>query len=165
MIGYRATRSATATRTDTPLRDTPQSVQVVPRDVLVDQQDIRLSDALRNVSSVQPGGTIQGRSDTFIIRGFRTQTYAIDGVLLNQAGNFSAVTRDLADVERIEVLKGPASVLYGRGDPGGLINIVTRQPTFAPSGDINLQGGSFGFRRVQGSVSSAIEGGGGWPPA
>ncbi|MDE4913538.1 TonB-dependent siderophore receptor [Methylobacterium sp. 092160098-2] len=158
VVGYRATRSATATRTDTPLRDTPQSVQVVPRDVLVDQQDIRLSDALQNVSSVQPGGTIQGRSDTFIIRGFRTQTYAIDGVLLNQAGNFSSVTRDLADVERIEVLKGPASVLYGRGDPGGLINIVTRQPTLTPSGDINLQGGSFGFRRVQGSVSSAIEG-------
>ncbi len=158
VVGYRATRSATATRTDTPLRDTPQSVQVVPRDVLVDQQDIRLSDALQNVSSVQPGGTIQGRSDTFIIRGFRTQTYAIDGVLLNQAGNFSSVTRDLADVERIEVLKGPASVLYGRGDPGGLINIVTRQPTLTPSGDINLQAGSFGFRRVQGSVSSAIEG-------
>ncbi|MCJ2018117.1 TonB-dependent siderophore receptor [Methylobacterium sp. E-065] len=158
VIGYRATRSATATRTDTPLRDTPQSVQVVPRDLLVDQQDIRLSDALQNVSSVQPGGTIQGRSDTFIIRGFRTQTYAIDGVLLNQAGTFSSVTRDLADVERIEVLKGPASVLYGRGDPGGLINIVTRQPTLVPSGDINVQGGSFGFRRVQGSVSSAIEG-------
>ncbi|MCJ2058753.1 TonB-dependent siderophore receptor [Methylobacterium sp. J-048] len=158
VIGYRATRSATATRTDTPLRDTPQSVQVVPRDVLVDQQDIRLSDALQNVSSVQPGGTIQGRSDTFIIRGFQTQTYAIDGVLLNQAGTFSTVTRDLADVERIEVLKGPASVLYGRGDPGGLINIVSRQPTLVPSGDINLQAGSFGFRRVQGSVSSAIEG-------
>ncbi|MDP4005232.1 TonB-dependent siderophore receptor [Methylobacterium sp. NEAU K] len=158
VVGYRATRSATATRTDTPLRDTPQSVQVVPRDVLVDQQDIRLGDALQNVSSVQPGGTIQGRSDTFIIRGFRTQTYAIDGVLLNQAGTFSTVTRDLADVERIEVLKGPASVLYGRGDPGGLINIVTRQPTLVPSGDINLQAGSFGFRRVQGSVSSAIEG-------
>ena len=158
VVGYRATRSATATRTDTPLRDTPQSVQVVLRDVLVDQQDIRLGDALQNVSSVQPGGTIQGRSDTFIIRGFRTQTYAIDGVLLNQAGTFATVTRDLADVERIEVLKGPASVLYGRGEPGGLINIVTRQPTVVPSGDINLQAGSFGFRRVQGSVSSAIEG-------
>lgn len=158
VVGYRATRSATATRTDTPLRDTPQSVQVVPREVLVDQQDIRLSDALQNVSSVQPGGTIQGRSDSFIIRGFRTQTYAIDGVLLNQANTFSPVTRDLADVERIEVLKGPASVLYGRGDPGGLINIVTRQPTPIPSGDISVQGGSFGFRRVQGSVSSTIEG-------
>lgn len=158
VVGYRATRSATATRTDTPLRDTPQSVQVVPRDVLVDQQDIRLGDALQNVSNVQPAGTLQGRSDTFVIRGFNTQTYAIDGVLLNQASNFYTVQRDLADVERIEVLKGPASVLYGRGEPGGLINIVTRQPTLVPSGDISIQGGSFGFRRVQGSVSSAIPG-------
>ncbi|GJE27219.1 Metal-pseudopaline receptor CntO [Methylobacterium organophilum] len=154
--GYRATRSGTATRTDTPLRDSPQSVNVVPREVLTDQQDLRLTDALQNVSNVQPAGTIQGRSDTFVIRGFKTQTYAIDGVLLNQANNFAVVTRDLADVERIEVLKGPASVLYGRGDPGGLINIVTRRPTFAPSADLTLQGGSFGFRRLQGSVSGAI---------
>ena len=156
VVGYRATRSATATRTDTALRDTPQSVQVVPREVLVDQQAVRLQDALQNVSNVQPGGTLQGRSDTFIIRGFRTQTYAVDGILLNHASNFSTVQRDLADVERIEVLKGPASVLYGRGEPGGLINIVTRQPTLVPSGDLSIQGGSFGFRRVQGSVSSAI---------
>lgn len=158
VVGYRAVRSGTATRTDTALRDTPQSVQVVPRDVLVDQQDVRLGDALQNVSNVQPGGTLQGRSETFIIRGFRTQTYAIDGILLNQASNFFTVQRDLADVERIEVLKGPASVLYGRGEPGGLINIVTRQPTLVPSGDLSIQGGSFGFRRVQGSVSSAIPG-------
>ncbi len=126
VVGYRATRSATATRTDTPLRDLPQTVNVVPREVLVDRQETRLADALFNVSNVQPAGTIQGRSDTFVIRGFRTQTYAIDGVLLSQANNFNVTQRDLADVERIEVLKGPATVLYGRGDPGGLINIVTR---------------------------------------
>ncbi|WP_082483786.1 TonB-dependent siderophore receptor [Methylobacterium sp. Leaf87] len=158
VVGYRATRSATATRTDTPLRDTPQSVQVVPREVLEDRQDVRLSDALANVSNVQPGGTLQGRSDTFLIRGFRTQTYAVDGVLLNQANNFLSTQRDLADVERIEVLKGPASVLYGRGDPGGLVNIVTRRPTLAPSGDLTVQGGSYGFARLQGSVSGALPG-------
>ena len=158
VIGYRASRSATATRTDTALRDTPQSVQVVPREVIEDRQDVRLSDALQNVSNVQPGGTIQGRSDTFLIRGFRTQTYAIDGVLLSQANTFSTTQRDLADVERIEVLKGPASVLYGRGDPGGLVNIVTRRPTLTPSGDLTLQGGSFGFARLQGSVSGALPG-------
>jgi len=158
VVGYRATRSATATRTDTPLRDTPQSVQVVPREVIEDRQDVRLSDALQNVSNVQPGGTLQGRSDTFLIRGFRTQTYAIDGVLLNQANNFLSTQRDLADVERIEVLKGPASVLYGRGDPGGLVNIVTRRPTLTPSGDLTLQGGSYGFARLQGSVSGALPG-------
>ncbi|MEH3117766.1 MAG: TonB-dependent siderophore receptor [Methylorubrum populi] len=156
VVGYRATRSASATRTDTALRDSPQSVQVVPREVLVDQQNVRLTDALTNVSNVQPAGTIQGRSDTYILRGFRTQTYAIDGLLLNPANSFQPTQRDLANVERVEVLKGPASVLYGQGDPGGLINIVTRQPTFTPSADATVQGGSFGFRRVQGSVSGAI---------
>ena len=156
VIGYRAGRSATATRTDTALRDTPQSVQVVPREVLVDQQDVRLTDALTNVSNVQPAGTIQGRSDTYILRGFRTQTYAIDGLVQSPVNTFQTTQRDLANVERVEVLKGPASVLYGQGDPGGLINIVTRQPTFTPTADITAQGGSFGFRRVQGSVSGAI---------
>ncbi len=163
--GYRATRSATATKTDTALRDLPQTVNVVPREVIVDRAETRLADALFNVSNVQPGGTIQGRSDTFIIRGFRTQTYAIDGVFMNQASNFYPVQRDLADVERIEVLKGPASVLYGRGDPGGVINIVTRQPSLVPTADASIQGGSFGFRRVQGSVSGPVPGADGSPPA
>jgi len=154
--GYRATRTATATKTDTALRDTPQSIQVVPRDVIVEQQDLRLNEVLQNVSNVQPGGTLQGRSDTFILRGFNTQTYAIDGVLLNPANNFQSVSRDLANAERVEVLKGPASVLYGRGDPGGLINIVTRQPTLTPSADATISGGSFGFKRFQGSASSQL---------
>ncbi|WP_425463644.1 TonB-dependent siderophore receptor [Methylobacterium oryzihabitans] len=158
VVGYRATRSATGTKTDTALRDLAQTVNVVPREVLVDRQETRLADALFNVSNVQPGGTLQGRSDTFIIRGFRTQTYAIDGVFMNQASNFYPVQRDLADVERIEVLKGPASVLYGRGDPGGVINIVTRQPSLVPTADASIQGGSFGFRRVQGSVSGPVPG-------
>ncbi|MEE7477649.1 TonB-dependent siderophore receptor [Methylobacterium hispanicum] len=158
VAGYRASRTGTATRTDTPLRDVPQSIQVVPREVLVDQQDIRLADAVQNVSNVQSGGTIQGRSDTFVIRGFRTQTYAVDGVLLSQANTFNTTQRDLADVERIEVLKGPASVLYGRGDPGGLVNVVTRRPTILPSGELTAQGGSFGFARLQGTVSGALPG-------
>ncbi len=158
VTGYRASRSATSTRTDTALRDSPQSVQVVPRDVLVDQQDIRLTDALTNVSNVQPAGTIQGRSDTYVLRGFNTQTYAIDGVLLNPANTFQPTQRDLANVERVEVLKGPTSVLYGRGDPGGLINIVTRQPMLTPSADLTLQGGSYAFRRLQGSVTGAVPG-------
>lgn len=158
VTGYRASRSATSTRTDTALRDSPQSVQVVPRDVLIDQQDVRLTDALTNVSNVQPAGTIQGRSDTYVLRGFNTQTYAIDGVLLNPANTFQPTQRDLANVERVEVLKGPTSVLYGRGDPGGLINIVTRQPMLTPSADLTLQGGSYAFRRLQGSVTGAVPG-------
>src|ERR1700712_5071388 len=61
VIGYRATRSGTGTRTDTALRDTPQSINVVPREVLTDRQDRRLTDAVTNVSTVQPGSTVQGR--------------------------------------------------------------------------------------------------------
>lgn len=154
--GYRATRSATATKTDTPLRDSPQTINVVPRQVIGDQQDLRLTDAVTNASNVQPGSTVQGRSQNYLIRGFSTQVFAVDGVLLNPAINFYPVERDLANAERVEIIKGPASVLYGRGDPGGVINIVTRRPTLEPSGELTVLGGGFGLRRVQGSVSSAL---------
>ncbi|WP_409566206.1 TonB-dependent siderophore receptor [Methylobacterium sp. J-070] len=156
VIGYRATRSATATRTDTPVRDSPQSINIVPRTVITDQQDLRLTDAITNVSNVTPSSTVQGRSQNYVIRGFATQLFAVDGVLTNPAINFYPVERDLANAERVEVIKGPASVLFGRGDPGGLVNIVTRRPTVEPTVDASLQGGSFGFRRFQGSVSSAL---------
>ena len=156
VTGYRATRSATATRTDTPVRDAPQSINVVPRAVITDQQDLRLTDAVTNVSNVVLGSTVQGRSQNYLIRGFATQVFAVDGVLVDPAINFYPVTRDLVDAERVEVIKGPASMLFGRGDPGGVINIVTRRPTLEPTADASVQGGSFGFRRVQGSVSSAL---------
>lgn len=156
VIGYRASRSATATRTDTPVRDAPQSINIVPREVITDQQDLRLTDAVTNVSNVTPGSTVQGRSQNYVIRGFATQIFAVDGVLISPASTFYPVERDLVNAERVEVLKGPASVLFGRGDPGGLVNIVTRRPTLEPSADASVQGGSFGFRRVQGSVSGAI---------
>ena len=154
--GYRATRSATSTKTDTALRDSPQTINVVPRQVIGDQQDLRLTDAVTNVSNVVPGSTVQGRSQNYIIRGFSTQIFAVDGVLINPAIAFYPVERDLANAERVEVIKGPASVLFGRGDPGGVVNIVTRRPTLEPSGELSVLGGGFGLRRVQGSVSSAL---------
>lgn len=156
--GYRATRSGTGTKTDTALRDSPQTINVVPRQVISDQQDLRLTDAVTNVSNVQPGSTVQGRSQNYIIRGFSTQIFAVDGVLINPAIAFYPVERDLANAERVEVIKGPASVLYGRGDPGGVVNIVTRRPTLEPSGELTVLGGGFGLRRVQGSISSALLG-------
>ena len=156
--GYRATRSATSTKTDTALRDSPQTINVVPRQVIADQQDLRLTDAVTNVSNVVPGSTVQGRSQNYLIRGFSTQVFAVDGVLTNPAFAFYPVERDLANAERVEVIKGPASVLFGRGDPGGVVNIVTRRPTLEPSGELSVLGGGFGLRRVQGSVSSALLG-------
>ncbi|MHC5772174.1 MAG: TonB-dependent receptor plug domain-containing protein, partial [Nostoc sp.] len=125
--GYRVPNASTATRTDTPLRDIPQSIQVIPRQVLEDQgatSAFGLRDALRNVSGVQPaftgGNTVTGRS---IIRGFVQSSTFQDGF---RSGD--ELLRDSANIERIEVLKGPASVLYGDVQPGGIINITTKQP-------------------------------------
>ncbi|MGO1303372.1 MAG: TonB-dependent siderophore receptor [Sphingomonas parapaucimobilis] len=145
-----------ATRTATPMKDIPQSIQIVPRSVIEDQNSIRLSDVLSNVSSVQPASMAGNRGEIFQIRGFATPRYAIDGVLLNRVSDRSEVFLDLANVQSVEVLKGPASVMYGQGDPGGVINISTRQPSHSPTAEIELQGGSFGFARASATASGAV---------
>lgn len=155
--GYRATRTVTGTRTDTALRDIPQSIQVVARDAITDRQTTSLTEALQNVSSVQQNGTSGNRAETFKVRGFSSPGYAIDGVMLNPTGDRPETFLDLANVERVEVLKGPASALYGRGQPGGLINIVTRRPSDTFEADGSVQGGSYGFWRGEGSVSGPID--------
>ncbi|WP_322742275.1 TonB-dependent receptor [Gloeocapsopsis crepidinum] len=144
--GYSVPNATTATRTDTPLRDIPQSIQAVPRQVLDDQQVIRASEALRNVSGVQRGNTVGGTSEVFNIniRGFQQFGGNLrDG--FNNRNFFSTV--ETANLERIEVLKGPASVLYGNLDPGGVINFVTKQPLLEPFYAAGLQVGSFGLVR------------------
>jgi len=155
--GYRATRTSTATRTDTPIKDVPQTVNVVPRQVLEDRQTTGLVDALATAPNVIGAGTNGGRGQNFFIRGFQTQTMAIDGVMQSPALNFPLVTRDLSSVERVEVLKGPSSVLYGRNEPGGLINIVTRKPTDSFTGSATLQGGSYDYFRGEGTVSGPVD--------
>jgi iron complex outermembrane receptor protein len=157
VTGYRATRSGTGTLTDTALRDVPQSIQVVPRQVLEDQQTTRLVDALSNVSNVRPATTTGNRSETFNIRGFRVSDYAIDGITTNPALEASEVYRDMANIERVEVLKGPASVLYGQGDLGGMINLVTRQPQFEPGVSGALQAGAFDFYRGEIDVTGPLD--------
>lgn len=153
---YGAADSSVGTKTDTPLRDVPQSIQVVKRSVITDQQATTLTQALQNVSNVQQSSTAGNRAETFITRGFASNTYAIDGSVLNATGSRPEVNPDLAGVERVEVLKGPASVLYGRGEPGGLINIVTRRPTTTPTAEATTQLGSFGFRRAEATASGPL---------
>lgn len=153
---YEATESSVGTKTDTPLRDVPQSIQVVKRSVMVDQQATTLTQVLQNVSNVQQSNTGGNRAETFVTRGFSSNNYAIDGSVLNATGSRPEVNPDLAGVERVEVLKGPASVLYGRGEPGGLINIVTRRPTDTPTAEATTQLGSFGFRRAEATASGPL---------
>ena len=141
--GYQVPTATSATRTDTPLRDIPQSIQAIPQQVLEDQQVVRLDDALRNVSGVVQDNNAAGRSENFIIRGFGAPDVLRDG--FRQFGDRGFP--ETANLERIEVLKGPASVLYGAGEPGGVINLVTKKPLSDPFYSAELQVGSYGFWR------------------
>ncbi|WP_336884631.1 TonB-dependent receptor plug domain-containing protein [Nostoc sp.] len=145
--GYRVEDSSTATKTDTPLRDIPQSIQVIPRQLIEDQRITRISDALRNVSGIQePASTTRNVFDVPIIRGFTPNS---DAILRNglRERTSSRIPSETANLERIEVLKGPASVLYGQGSLGGTVNLVTKQPLSSPYYSVEASVGSFDFYR------------------
>ncbi|ASC71749.1 TonB-dependent siderophore receptor [Halomicronema hongdechloris C2206] len=138
---YNAPTATTATRTDTPLRDIPQSIQVVPRAVIEDQQATDLQEIVRNVSGVVESDTFSGTFDSFNIRGFQQRTFLRNGF---RDGEVTRL-RETANVERVEVLKGPASILFGRLEPGGVINLVPERPTAEPFFALEPRVGSFGF--------------------
>jgi iron complex outermembrane receptor protein len=145
--GYRVPNATTATKTDTPLRDVPASIQVIPRQLIEDRQSDRLGDALRNVSGIQqPNVGSRNNFDIFFIRGFSSGN---EGVLrdgLRDRTN-SRVLTDTISLERIEVLKGPVAALYGQGGLGGTINLVTKQPLSQPFYSISASAASFDFYR------------------
>ncbi|HCF30602.1 MAG TPA: TonB-dependent siderophore receptor, partial [Cyanobacteria bacterium UBA11049] len=157
--GYRAPNATSATRTDTPLRDIPRSIQVVPQQVLKDQRAIQLEEALRNVSGVTSGaafGGAGGAGEEFIIRGFTDSSIFRDGFQGDAEGSAFSSLRETANIERIEVLKGPASVLYGNLEPGGIINLVTKKPLEEPfySGELSI--GSFSLYRPSIDLSGPL---------
>ncbi|MBW4506973.1 MAG: TonB-dependent siderophore receptor [Scytonematopsis contorta HA4267-MV1] len=146
--GYRVQETTTGTRTDTPLRDIPQSIQVVPQQVLRDQQATRLEDALRNVTGVTQSFSTPGVVSNFTIRGFEVSertgnSFLRDGLSDPTAGQVV----ELPNIEQVEVLKGPASVLFGFGNPGGTVNLVTKQPLREPFYAIDATFGSYSFYR------------------
>ena len=138
--GYVAEDGTTATRTDTPLKDVPQSIQIVPQQVIEDQQATSLQETTRNVSGVFQGNTFGASLDNFIIRGFEQEVFLQDGFR-----DPTRRTRETTNLERVEVLKGPASVLYGTLEPGGIINLVTKKPLEDPLYSAKLTVGSFNF--------------------
>lgn len=153
---YYVPEASTATRTDTPLRDVPQSITVIPQQVLEDQQVTQISDALRNVSGVSSRfSSLNPDGDAAIIRGFESFGYFFTNGIRN-LGAGSAIQQELANVERIEVLRGPASVLYGQGEPGGLINLVTELPTDEPFYEVEGTIGNYDFYRPSIDLSGPL---------
>ncbi len=144
--GYAAPNSSSATRTDTPLIDVPQSVQVLTRTLIVEQDRRTLGEALVNVSGVVPTRSEEALFTAPIIRGFPAEIY-LDGLSMYGATQAANDPTSLVGVERIDVVKGPTSTLYagGVGTPlGGLINIASVRPYDKPGGYVAVRGGSFG---------------------
>ena len=149
--GYVASRSTVATKTDTPIIETAQSISVVSRRQIEDQNALSVNQALRYTPSVtteQRGGAGSTRLEQFYIRGFQAPIF-LDGMLL--PGSRDAFpTVDPYRLERVDVIKGPASVLYGQAGPGGLVNLVSKVPQFVRHGEIFVQGGD--FNTVRGGI-------------
>ena len=137
--GYDAPRAAAATRLNVPIIDTPVSVQVVPRRVIEDQAALGLEDVYTNVSGVaESGNTLNAQTEIRpMIRGFETAVPLRNGLRATTVG---AV--DLVNIDSVEVLKGPASILYGALEPGGVLNYVTKKPLMAPRYDVAQQFGT-----------------------
>ncbi len=149
--GYATTVQTTGSRVPIRVLDLPQSTYTVTHQLLEDRGANSLKDALAGVPGVQP--TLgEGRRDSFDIRGFSAGTdQYIDGVR-DDAQYF----RDLSNTEQLDVVEGPAAVLYGRGSSGGLVNRVTKKPTMeGREGYIGMTGGSYGERRLEADASDS----------
>ncbi|MBE9117327.1 TonB-dependent receptor [Lusitaniella coriacea LEGE 07157] len=141
---YLIPNATTGTRTDTPVRDVPQSIQVIPRRAIEDQQAIRLNDVVRNVSGVVASSN-DPRGQRFTIRGFDSSSVLRDGFRLTNGGNGNIGFPELANIEQIEVLKGPAAILFGSLEPGGVINLVSKQPLSEPFYELGFRVGNRGL--------------------
>lgn len=140
---------------DTPVREIPQSVQFLEGKLLKDLNITRLDTALELASGVSKQNNFGGLWDSFAIRGFAGDENFPSGFLVNgfNGGRGYGGPRDASNVDRIEVLKGPNSALFGRGEPGGTINIVTKKPTFDQGGSFSIAGGSWETYRVEGDYN------------
>lgn len=138
--GYQPLRASTATRTDAPLIDIPQAIAVVPRQALVDQQVRTLDEALYNVSGITQANTLGGTQDAVMKRGFGDNR---DGSILRDSFRTILPSNFSASADRVEVLKGPSSMLYGILDPGGVINIISKKPQLQGKGSLSGNWSSF----------------------
>ena len=150
-VGYIATRTTTATKTDTPLINVPQAVTVVTKQQVQDIGAQRLEDVVRYVPGVvwHQG---EGNRDQVVIRG---QSSTAD-FFVNGMRDDAQVFRDLYNAERIEILKGPNAMIFGRGGGGGVLNRVLKEADGVPVNEWRFQGGAYNNKRVSGDVGGKI---------
>lgn len=152
--GYVVEQAPGVTKMNIPIAETPGSIQVVPRQVIEDQAALGLEDVYINVSGVaRSGNTLNAQSEVMpVIRGFETPIIFRNGVRATQVG---AV--DLVNIEQVEVLKGPASILFGALEPGGVLNYTTKTPLAAPFYELNQEFGSYSLFRTTFDATGPID--------
>ncbi|ACL55057.1 TonB-dependent siderophore receptor [Methylobacterium nodulans] len=153
--GYQPVRSSIVNGTETPILKIPQAVSVVTEQVIRDQQVRTLDEALYNVPGITQANTLGGTQDAVLRRGFGDNR---DGSILRDGLRTALPRSFMPTTERVEVLKGPASALYGILDPGGLVNIVTKKPRFVPAGTVEAFGTSFNGGGASLDFTGPIEG-------
>lgn len=145
-------------RGDVPLESLPQQVQVLDSDLLTNVGVTDLQGALDFASGVARQNNFGGLWESFAIRGFAGDENLPSGYLINgfSGGRGFSGTRDSANIERIEVLKGPGSALYGRGEPGGTINVITKKPQFDQEGYLSVSAGKWDTYRAEADYTSGL---------
>lgn len=150
--GYVARRSRSATKTTSSLVETPQSISVITQENLADRQVQSVSEALlysANVNGQRYGADT--RSDYFTIRGFNSDLY-LDGLrvpqIASQTGGYAGFLIEPFSLDRVEVLRGPSSALFGQSNVGGIVNMVSKEPQATPSGEIYARIGSYDRKEV-----------------
>jgi iron complex outermembrane recepter protein len=156
---YTAPVTATGLGIAADVYTTPLTVMSIPMDILTDQQVNNVEDALRNVAGVSKFKQGNGGEEKFSMRGFdASQSLYKDGARINNAFNATNIaTTETANIERYDILKGPAAILYGVGEPGGVINYVTKKPRFDRAFySAELIAGSYDYYRTELDLTSPL---------
>jgi catecholate siderophore receptor len=148
---YQVDAIMSGTKTLTPLRDVPQSVTVTTKELIQDQLMLSIGDVMRYTPGIQVHQGENNR-DQVIIRGNSSSA----DFFLNGMRDDVQYYRDLYNLERIEALKGPNAMMFGRGGGGGVVNRVTKEAVFRPSREVTLQGGAYGHKRFAGDVDQPL---------
>jgi iron complex outermembrane recepter protein len=158
--GYVAKRSATGTKTDTPIVEIPQSISVVTSEQIQAIGAQTLKDALAYTPGVNtsPWGD-ESNYDWIYVRGFDAYSpgFYMDGMQLRNTGSWGIWRTENFGTERIEILRGPSSVLYGQGGPGGVVNVVSKRPTDEPIRMLQMQLGNYSHKQLAGDFSGRLD--------
>jgi iron complex outermembrane recepter protein len=164
IAGYVAKRGMTATKTDSAIVETPQSISVVTRDQMTMQAAQSIGEALRYTAGIMAESNgPDPRADTIGARGFSIGRDQYRDGLRNYAfSNQGGTVVEPYGLERVEVLRGPSSILYGQGNPGGLVNLVSKRPTDAPLHELGITLGQYERKQLNGDFSNALNHDGTW---